>query len=322
MSASVQSLSAADKSIVEAAKREGRVVYYTTMNVDHSVPMVKNFEARYPFLKVDLYRAGGPQLLNKIFTEQRAGRHLADVILITLFEAEMLKRKGLFDKYHSPEAKAVREEFREPEGYSAAVYINPEGVAYNTKMVRPNEVPQKYEDLLHPRWKNQLSLDNSDTDWMMAVLKILGEAKGMEFMNRLAAQNPRMARGHTLQVQQMAAGEYPIVVASHVYRVEQMRLRGAPVDFVYFEPVPTNFNPIAMGAGSAHPNAAKLLIDYMLSKDGGQEHIRRVGRVPARSDMQPSSPRLVQGVKLYPFSSQWVDEYDKYQKIWDSIFLK
>ena len=110
----MSSPSAAD---VEAAKRERRVVFYTTMNVDQSVPMVKDFESRYPFLKVDLYRAGGPILLNKILTEERAGRKVADVIMISLFEGEMLKRKGLFDRYLSPEAAPVRDGFKDPDGY-------------------------------------------------------------------------------------------------------------------------------------------------------------------------------------------------------------
>ncbi len=313
---------AVDRAVVEAAKKEGRVVFYTTMNIDHSVPMVKDFESRYPFLKVDLYRAGGPQLLNKMLTEERAGRRAADVVMITLFEAELLKRKGLFEKYISAEAKAIRQGFGDPDGYWTAVYLTPEGVAYNTRMVKPSEVPRTYEDLLHPRWKGQLTLDDSDTDWMIAVLKIMGEGRGMEFIRKLGAQSPRMIRGHTLQVQQLAAGEYPIVVVSHVYRVEQMRLRGAPVEFVYYEPVPTNYNPIGLVRGASHPNAARLLIDYMLLQDGGQEHIRKVGRVPARTDLQPSSARLVEGVKLYPFNPKWVDQFDKYQKIWDSLFLK
>jgi iron(III) transport system substrate-binding protein len=288
--------SAVDPKIIEGAKKEGQLVYYTTMTLDQSKVTVDQFEKKYPFIKVTLFRTGGGPLLNKIFTESRGGRHDWDVVVGRGEMVLPLMQRKLLASYRTSEAKAIDEQLVDKEGFWTAYYVNSYVLGWNTKVVRREDVPRTYEALLSPKWKGgQISLDTEAYGMLEGLKGVWGREKTLEYFKRLAAQEPVLKRGNTERVQLAVAGEYPLIIAYN-QTIQRMTSRGAPIDWLPIEPVVTQVNPIMIGAKAPHPNAARLFNDYVLSKEG-QEQLRGFQRIPVRKDVEPDPPRLFRGFK-------------------------
>jgi iron(III) transport system substrate-binding protein len=287
---------APDPKIIEGAKKEGQLVYYTTMTLDQSKVTVDQFEKKYPFIKVSLFRTGGGPLLNKIFTESRGGRHDWDVVVGRGEMVLPLMQRKLLASYRTPEAKAIDEQLVDKEGFWTAYYVNSYVLGWNTKVVKREDVPRTYEALLNPKWKGgQISLDTEAYGMLEGLKGVWGRERTLEYFKRLAAQEPVLKRGNTERVQLAVAGEYALIVAYN-QTLQRMTSRGAPIDWLPIEPVVTQVNPIMIGAKAPHPNAARLFNDYVLSKEG-QEQLRGFQRIPVRKDVEPDPPRLFRGFK-------------------------
>jgi iron(III) transport system substrate-binding protein len=308
------------QSLAERAKKEGKVVYYTTMNMSEATKLINGFKKKYPFIKVETFRAGDEALIGKVETEARLGRHLWDVISITGFAGYHLFQKGFFAKYDSPERRFIMDGSKDKKGYWTSNYTNSHIVVYNTALVPKDQAPKKWEDLLDPKWKGKIALDAKDFEWFANMLKFMGEEKGLAFMKKLAAQDLRIQAGHTLLTQLVAAGELSLAVAMYGHRVEQMKKLGAPLEWVGMNPVVLNLHPIALSAHVSNPNAGKLLIDYLLSKDAARI-IRSLSRIPDRTDVLPDPPGLIQGVPILPSDLTLVKDYNRYVKLYREICL-
>jgi len=286
--------------LVEAAKKEGKLVWYTSMAIDTSKPMVDAFLSQYPFIKADLVRAGEEQLLNRILTETRAGRWFFDVVSSSAIQ--VLALRNFLAPYASTEARAFPDELRDPQSRWTAVYNNNLVFAYNTKMVPEKEAPRDYDDLLDAKWKGKMLMDSTDYDWYGTLAGVWGREKALRYVERLAQQRPAWRRGHGLLAQLIAAGEAPLGWAYN-FRIERMKSEGAPVEWVSsFNPIVTTINGIGLGVKAGSPNAAKLFIDFILSKKG-QEMIRDMRRIPARGDVKPLAAKMDQSrlrLKLVP----------------------
>src|SRR4026208_2253597 len=176
----------------EEAKKEGAFSFYGTMSADHASRLLAAFRARYPFLKINHYRSGSTALLSKILTETRAGRYDFDAVDQDPGSIYEMARLKLIDKYLSPNRRFIREEMMDKDGIWTAGYHVIVVTGYNTKLVRKEDVPKSYEDLLNPRWKGKMVLDTQDADWFHTMLDYLGEEKGLTFMKRLAQLAPEM----------------------------------------------------------------------------------------------------------------------------------
>jgi len=312
-----------NEALVNGAKKEGSLLLYLSTNLADANGMIQRFNQKYPFIQVNLYRAENERLLNRILTEARAGKFVADVVLISSFEVRVLIQRDLLRKYVSPESRHYPEGFKDPEGFWTSVYSIPRVIGYNTRLVTPDLAPKSFDDLLQPRWKGKILMSDSAFLWFTGFLNFRGEEKGREYMRRLAAQMPGFQSGATLINQLVAAGEYPIG-ASDVYshNVEAMKKKGAPIDWVRAaEPIVTGLKPIGLSSKALHPNAAKLFIDFALSTEG-QELIRSFSRIPDRDDVPSDPPYLKSGVKLYPANPTWGDSYSRYVKEFREIFQK
>ena len=198
---SVPFLGGAQSPWVEKAKAEGKMMLYGTTQIAQMHIVIKHFEKKYPFLKVEYYRAGGEKLAHKIATEIRAGRHFADAIHISGAETMMLRKMGFFGRYESTERKHIRDIYKDKDGYSTGVYANLELIGYNKTLVSPEEAPRSHKDLLDPKWKGKIGMDPTDVEWYITQIHLLGEAKGREFMQSFAKQDIQLRRGHTLMAQ-------------------------------------------------------------------------------------------------------------------------
>ncbi|MBI4528953.1 MAG: extracellular solute-binding protein [Deltaproteobacteria bacterium] len=288
--------------IIEGAKKEGQVVYYTGMNLDQATVFAQEFVKKYPFIKPEIFRSSGEKVLTKYLTEARAKTYRADVFQTSVIQIFQLKEQGLLQKYVSPESSAYPDGFKDLEGHWTAFYLLPYVIGYNTNIVPRKEAPRSYEDLLNVKWKGKIGLEAEQYQWFFHLLKIMGREKGMDFMRRLATQDLQMRHGHSLLTQLVISGEIPISVVLYGNDVEDEKQRkGAPIDWVRFKgPTITAFNAISVPANPPHPNAAKLFVDFALSREGQQILQRSFRRVPARPDASQGMPSIVEGLTLYP----------------------
>lgn len=282
--------------LIEAANKEGELVYYTTMTLDQSKQVVDRFQKKYPGIKVNLFRTGGGPLLNKIFTEALGGRYAWDVVVGRAEMVLPLMERKLITSYRSPETKMIDDQLVDKEGYWTAYYVNSLVLGWNTKLVRKEDVPRTYEALLNPKWKGGLISLDTEAYGMLEVLKrVWGSEKALIYFKRLAALDPVLKRGNTERVQLVVAGEYPLIIAYN-QTIQRMTSRGAPVDWIPLEPVVTQVVPVMLGAKAPHPNAGRLFFDFILSKEG-QQMLTTFQRIPVRKDVEPDPPRLFRDFK-------------------------
>jgi iron(III) transport system substrate-binding protein len=152
-------------------------------------------------------------------------------------------------------------------------------------------------------------------------MQIMGRDKGHEFMKKFAGQDLQMRKGHTRLSQLVAAGEVALATVVYSNRVERMKAIGAPIDWVRFKgPTITALNAISIPERAPHPNAAKLFVDFALSKEG-QSLLRGLRRIPARPDVLPDPPSLTKGLNLYPARPEgMIESYNETVARFDEIF--
>ncbi len=286
--------------VAEAKKEGGKLVYYTTMTMDQTQKFMDKFSEKYPFVKGEIFRSGGTNILLRVEGETKAKQYKADVISMAELEFYVALEKGFIGKYLSPEREFILEGMKDSEGFWALNYISPLAIAYNTNLLSAKEAPAKLEDLTKAQWKGKIGADSSDFAWFAAMLSAFGEEKGMALMKGLAANVQTYFEGHSLGNQLLAAGQFPVVLNSYVYDTELMKKeKGAPLEWVGYNPLFAKMFPVGLYRYAPHPNTAKLFIDFTLSKEGQEFLVETTGRVPARKDVKGSIPRLKEYKYVY-----------------------
>lgn len=304
--------------LVQAARKEGEIVWYTTMSLDQSKQFMDRFIKKYPFLKPSVFRSGGGALLNRVLSETKAGKNFFDVVNGNGELVLPLMEVGVLAPYVSPERKLIPEDLKDDKGFWTSVYVNSIVLGYNKNLVKREQLPRTYDDLLDPRWKGRkISLDDSYTTFLQGLISIWGRERAVTYLKKLAEQDPVIMRGSTVRVQLAAAGEFPLVVA-YANIIQNLAERGAPVDWVPLEPAVISVNTVMLGAKASHPNAAKLLVDFTLSKEG-QEKLWDFQRIPARTDVEPKPARLFRGYKRYVVVPEEYKNHDEVVKLYSQI---
>ena len=308
----------AHSSLIEGAKKEGKLVWYTSMAIDTSKPLLDAFLKEYPFIKAELVRAGEEQLMNRVLSETRAGQWLFDAVSTSAM-GTMVDRH-LITPYVAPERDAFLSEFKDPQGFWTGIFVNNLVLCYNTKMLAAKDAPKNYPDLLDPKWKGKMLMDSTDYDWFGTLSTVWGKEKTTAYMKRLALQNPLWRRGHGLTAQLLGAGEVPLAWA-YDFRIERMKNDGAPVDWIEtFDPIVVTVSGMGLSAKANNPNAAKLLIDFATSKRG-QQMVRGMRRIPARTDIEPLAPKMDQSkLKLKAVPKEVYLHLDDYAREFRKIF--
>lgn len=266
----------------EGAKKEGEIVFYTSLSLTDYPKILPHFERAYPFLKTNTYRATPSGLFTRVDTEARAGRFAADVIGSAPVEMWQLKTRRLTTSYLSPERRALQPGAFDPEGFWQAFDITPMVMAFNTRQVSPADAPRTHTDLLHPKWKGRMSLGTEEYTWFNIMIETMGKAKGAEYLAALAKQDLAMpGSSSVMRVQLMLAGESAIAIAARGRRVSEYKQQGAPIDYRIHDPYAGEPNFVTLMQRSPHPHAAILFIDWMLSEEG-QTRMAEVGRLSVR----------------------------------------
>jgi len=303
----------------EPAESEKKMVWYTTIGSADAKMLIDEFRRRYPKIVAEYFRTGGPQLVERIFTEARAGKHPWDVFMNSAIYTQLLIERSMLAVYQSPESRFYRDGYKDPRGTWTSIYTNYAVAGYNTKLVAKDEVPKSYSDLLKPVWTGQIGMDAKSYEWFAVVVRGLGEEKGLSLMRQLAKNKVQLRNGRELVAQLVAAGEFKLALTAYSQNYETLKLGGAPMDWVALNPVYANIHPIALSAKAPNPNAGKLFIDFLLSKVG-QEILRAQKRIPDRIDTPPEIPRLTEGIKPAFGSPEMYGEYNRYIKLFHEIF--
>jgi iron(III) transport system substrate-binding protein len=311
----VLSLSAADASDqwLIKAREEGQVVLYTSFNQADLVKLINPFLKKYPGVRVDVIRGVASSLVPRIAPESKAGKS-ADLVFTKAEYLDLLKSQRLLERYKSSEEKIPGD------GYIAGVWVSVHGIAYNSRWVRPDQVPKQYGDLVDPRWKGKMVVNLTNFMWSYGMLKLYGKDKGMAFLKNLAIQKPRAERSSSLPAQLIAAGEFEVGVSLNTNIVSAMKTKGAPIDWARIkDPLFADLQAIGLLTNGRNPNAARLFVDYILSKEG-QSAIAETGRNVVREDV-PSSDE-VDSKKLQIIGPEGRLEADKYQSLMFELFAK
>ncbi len=280
------------KALIEGAKTEREVTWYSSVQAVQMGPIAKAFNKRYPFLTVNRYRVSGQKQIVKIQAEFRAGRHSVDVINGNSEVSYTIKKIGVLDPYRSPQRKYYSAEYKDKEGYFTPTYVIPVILGYNTGLVKRGEAPKSYKELLDAKWKGKMLLDTEEFPMYSVLLKQWGREKGRKFLKQLSKQDLRLQRGRTSQLQMLMAGERSLAIALHGHSVLDYKAKGAPVDWVALDPFFAKANMTSLARHAPHPHAAALFIDWLLS-DQGQSMITSFGRVTAHSGVKQRFPELV-----------------------------
>ena len=303
----------------EKAEPEGKVVFYSTSNAADGKAILDAFRRIYPKIDVQFERSTDSQLMEKILTESRAGKPLWDVVSTTGYYGYLLKKRGLLAPYDSPERKYFRDGFKDPQAFWTSTYTTYAVFGYNTRFVPKANAPRTHEDLLKPAWKGQVGIEGRGYEWFTATISGMGREKGLTYMRALAAQNPAARIGRTLLAQLVAAGEFNGTLTAYIHNFDTLKNSGAPVDWVALPPSFANLHPVALSAKAPNPNAGKIFIDFMLSRNG-QEVVRGLKRIPDRVDTPPDPPDLIRGITPAFTAPEIYDDFDRYIKLFQEIF--
>jgi len=293
-SAEAASYAGADRTewLIAGARKAGTVTVYTSANLEDMTVLGDAFEKKYG-VKVRVWRASSEQVVQRGVTEARGGRFDADVFETGGAAMESLHRERLLQEVKSPALDglnpAALTAHREWTGTRFNVFV----AAYNTRLIRRDELPKSYDDLLDPKWKGKLGIEADDSDWFGALMDELGEERGLKLFRGIAATNGISVRkGHTLLANLIISGEVPFAITTYAYRVEQLKKRGAPVDWFALPPVIARFEGVGVARRAPHPEAAVLFFDFMLTD--AQELLRNRDYLPPTRETKP----LPDGISL------------------------
>ena len=271
-----------DQRLLEAAKKEGALTFYTSMQTPESGPLSQAFEKKYG-IKVQLWRATSDQVVQRAITEARGGRNTFDVVETNAPEVEALAREQVVAEYHTAHVADLPAwaipAHRKWYSDRANLWI----VAFNTNKVKKEEIPPSYEGFTDSKWKGRIGIESTDQDWMYGVVNFLGEQRGMEMFRKLSALKPDMRLGHALLAELIAAGEVPVGLTVYSGNADSVKKKGAPVEWLAVEPIVGRPQALAVAKSAPHPHAA-LLFARLRSVAGRPEAAQRArpGAVEAR----------------------------------------
>lgn len=314
----------ADPALVAAARKEGQVLVYTTLIVEQIVrPLIRAFQAQVPGIDVKFVRADSVALVVRMLNEARANRTQADLWQLVDGVSPIVEA-GLAAELDLPSAKGLPANYVDPNRRWVTTNLAVRSLAYNTRLVPKAQAPRGYDDLLEPRFKGKFAWSPNSVSgahgFIGTVLKHMGEEKGIAYLRRLARQEitpvPIAIRA---VLDRVIAGEYAMGLemnGSHAYISAGM---GAPVAWVPLDPVTLTLQVAGLVPKSPHPNAARLFLDFMVSRTG-QEVFRDRDYIPMHPDVAAKAPELKPETGGYRAIVYSPEEIDANAKRWADLY--
>jgi iron(III) transport system substrate-binding protein len=303
--------------LIEGAKKDGEVIVYGTMSLEAVNLLNARFREKYPYVDVKLNRLGSGKFVPRVLAEVRANKYLADILQTNSLSLHFLKKDGFLTNYLSPEDRFYPKQFKD-QGYWTTTNMNVHVLAYNTKLIARGKAPRTYDELLNPVWKGKMLMDASE-QWAALMFQIMGKEKAQRYMRELVKQNIALRReSNAMRAQLVAAGEAPMDIDATLGPVDELKKRGAPIEWNALSPVPVVTSAHAIAHRPPHPNAARLYLDFILSKEG-QKAVLDTRRQVARTDLL-GEQEAIKNLDLVPLDPLAGSNMDYYAKLIKEIF--
>jgi iron(III) transport system substrate-binding protein len=260
--------------LIEAARQEAKVVFYSSMDLPVGEKLGKAFEAQHPGIAIQIERSGSERLFQRVAQEFSSNIHAADVINSS--DASHFipwKKSGWLAPFVSDDiARYFPAEYRDPDGMFATTRIWLSSIAYNTNLVKPEDAPRSFADLLDPKWAGKMVKGHPAYSGtiMTATFQMVREL-GWEYFEKLARQRVMQVQSSTDPPKKLSLGERAVMADGNDYGVVLLKEAGQPVEPVYpSEGTPTISGPTAIFASAPHPNAARLFQAWLHTRETQQ----------------------------------------------------
>jgi iron(III) transport system substrate-binding protein len=281
--------------LIEAATKEGKVILYSSMDLPVGEKLGKAFEAKYPGIEVQIERSGSERLFQRLAQEFSSNIRAADVINTT--DASHIitwKRNGWLAPFVSEDmARYFLADYRDPDGMSATSRIYLSSIAYNINLVKPEDAPKSFADLLDPKWAGKIVKGHPAYSGtiMTATFQLVREL-GWEYFEKLAKQRVMQVQSSTDPPKKLSLGERAVMADGNEYNVVLLKEAGQPVEPVYpAEGAPTISGPTAVFASAPHPNAARLFQAWLHTRETQQFFIDYTAQYSVHSQVTPKPGR-------------------------------
>jgi iron(III) transport system substrate-binding protein len=301
-----------EQRLIEGAKREKELTFYSSIPIDDIAALVTAFDKKYG-VKVKVWRADSESVLQRVVSEAKARRYEVDVVASSSSALEPLARDNLLQEVKSPHLADIVPEGIAPHRQWAAIFLNTIVQAYNTSLVTKESVPKSYGDLLRPEWRGKLGIEAEDFDWFAQVVMDLGEARGLRlFRDIVAANGISVRKGHNQLTNLVAAGEVPLALTVYGFLAEQTKRKGAPLDWFVLPPAIARPTVEGLARNAPRPHAAVLFYDFLIGE--GQQVLASRQFVPASRKVE--SPfkgpfKLIDSAVMLDQSRKWQDLYQR-----------
>jgi len=278
-----------EKKLIEGAKSEGEMLWYTNTGIENANRYVQAFKKAYPYINAKFWRGKSRDVTQRLITEARAGTFLADVVKTSNDLLPALLEKSLIGRYETPLRTVypahAKGELWTNMNYEFRIF------AFNPRKLARKDVPKTWEELLQSRWKGEILFDESSLEEVVSLLTVWGREKTVDYLTRLSQQNLLVRIGRDTTTQMMMAGEALLAVTAYAYNSESLRANGAPIDWVGQDLIPALIYPLTMARNAPHPYSAALFYDFLLS-EAGQQMLAKEGRVVAHPKVEAIYPRM------------------------------
>ncbi|HXJ02263.1 MAG TPA: extracellular solute-binding protein [Micropepsaceae bacterium] len=303
--------------LVAGAKREGELTLYSSAPIAVMTDVTNAFTKKYD-VKVSLWRGGSEEVMQRAITESRGGRVAADVMETAGPNIEAVAREKLLQPVETPATTNLMPEAVAKNRPWIVSRLSVFTIAYNSNAVRKADAPKSYSDLADPKWKGKLGIEADDDNWLMAMSDALGGETGLKLFRDIVEKNGISVRkGHSLLANLVSSGEVPMALDSYLDEVAALKKSGAPIETVFAAPVIAMPTAVGIFKRAAHPYAATLFVDFLLSEEG-QSILAAHNVVPTNTKVQ----HLPAGVKLvFMDAGKYLDENAKWTKMYKDIFV-
>ena len=290
--------------MLAAANKEGKVVWYTAVDVKVAEAIAEAFRADYPDIKIEVERSGSERVFQRIGQEMQAG--IKNVDIVNSSDASHFvywKQLKLLAQHTPPDVARFPAQFKDPDGYFATWRATLNVMGYNTKLVDAKDAPTGYLDLLDPKWKGKLvkahpNYSGTSLTGTYAVVKVLG----WDFYDKLAKQGVQQLQSTTAPPKTIANGERAVMVDGNEYNMFIEIDAKSPVKIIYpKEGTPFVASPTAIFADAPHPNAARVLQNFLYTTKVQQLSVNKGGTRSVHPDVKdPPGRTALTDIKLLP----------------------
>ena len=270
---SVPPVRAQDAQLVQAARKEGKVVWHTSLAIPSSTAISHYFQNKYKGIEVEVHRNGSQRVLQRFMQEATAGLKNADIVHTSdAGHFELLKDKGMLLKFTPQGVTAFPDGFKDKAGFYYGMRATLSVMAHNPKIVAEKDAPQTWKDLLNPKWSGKMVTAHPGySGIIMTHVLTLVNVYGWDYFRDLAKNKLHIAQSANDPAGVVASGERPVGVNGAEYFYYKTLKQGNPIKIIYpKEGVPLVVSPVAIAKDAPHPNAAKLFTEFIFSKESQQ----------------------------------------------------